>query len=40
VNRGASEGDLIEVTGDLRPGDMVVRRGTDEIREGAPLGRK
>jgi multidrug efflux pump subunit AcrA (membrane-fusion protein) len=40
VNRGASEGDLIEVTGDLHPGDMVVRRGTDEIREGAPLGRK
>jgi RND family efflux transporter MFP subunit len=40
VNRGAAEGDLVEVTGDLRPGDMVVRRGTDEIREGAPLGRK
>lgn len=39
VKKGASEGDLVEVTGNLRPGDMVVRRATDEIREGAPVGR-
>lgn len=37
VKKGAAEGDLIEVMGALRAGDMVVRRGTDEIRPGAPL---
>jgi hypothetical protein len=28
---------LIEVMGGLQPGDMVVRRATDELREGAPI---
>lgn len=37
VKKGAAEGDLIEVIGDLQPGDKVVRRGTDELREGAPI---
>jgi hypothetical protein len=37
VKKGAAEGDLIEVIGNLRPGDMVVRRATDEIRDGTPL---
>jgi hypothetical protein len=37
VRKGAAEGDLIEVLGDLKPGEMVVRRATDEIRDGAPL---
>ncbi|HMF79591.1 MAG TPA: efflux RND transporter periplasmic adaptor subunit [Bryobacteraceae bacterium] len=37
VVKGASDGDSIEVSGNLRAGDMVVRRATDEIREGAPL---
>lgn len=37
VVKGAAEGDSIEVSGNLRAGDMVVRRATDEIREGAPL---
>jgi membrane fusion protein (multidrug efflux system) len=37
VRKGAAEGDLIEVAGDLKAGDMVVRRGTDELREGALL---
>ena len=37
VKKGAADGDLIEVIGNLRPGDMVVRRATDEIRDGAPL---
>ena len=37
VKKGAAEGDLIEVIGNLRPGDMVVRRATDEVREGAAL---
>src|ERR1039458_1635796 len=37
VRKGAAEGDLIEVLGDLKSGEMVVRRATDEIRDGAPL---
>jgi len=37
VKRSAPEGDLIEVTGALHAGDLVVRRATDELREGAPL---
>jgi membrane fusion protein (multidrug efflux system) len=34
VGKGNPEGDLIAVAGDLKPGDMVVRRANDEIREG------
>ena len=37
VQAGATDGDLVEVQGNLRPGDQVVRRATDELREGAPL---
>jgi multidrug efflux pump subunit AcrA (membrane-fusion protein) len=37
VKKGAAEGDLVEVIGSLHPGDMVVRRATDETRDGAPL---
>lgn len=37
VKKGAAEGDLIEVVGALHAGDMVVRRGTDEIRPGAAI---
>jgi hypothetical protein len=37
VVKGNPDGDLIEVAGNLRAGDLVVRRATDEIREGAPL---
>ena len=37
VKKGAAEGDLVEVIGNLKPGDLVVRRATDEIREGAAL---
>lgn len=40
VKKGAADGDLIEVMGDLKPGDLVVRRGTDEIHAGAPLAAK
>ena len=32
--KGAAEGELVEVSGDLKAGDKVVRRGTDELREG------
>jgi RND family efflux transporter MFP subunit len=35
VKKGAPEGDLIEVMGNLHAGDRVVRRGSDELREGA-----
>jgi RND family efflux transporter MFP subunit len=34
VSRGARVGDLIEVFGALKDGDTIVRRGTDELREG------
>ncbi len=37
VGRGARVGDLIEVFGALKDGDTIVRRGTDEIREGAKV---
>jgi len=37
VSKGASDGDLVEVRGDLQTGDKVVRRATDEIREGTSL---
>jgi RND family efflux transporter MFP subunit len=37
VAKGAADGDLLEVSGNLQPGQMVVRRATDEIREGTTL---
>jgi membrane fusion protein (multidrug efflux system) len=37
VSKGAAEGDLVEVIGNLKAGEKVVRRATDEIREGMPL---
>jgi membrane fusion protein, multidrug efflux system len=37
VRKGATDGDLVEVSGNLKAGDMVVRRATDELREGAPI---
>jgi RND family efflux transporter MFP subunit len=37
VGKGAADGDLIEISGSLQAGDLVVRRATDEIREGTPL---
>jgi RND family efflux transporter MFP subunit len=39
VKKGQPDGDLIEVSGNLQPGDRVVKRGTDELREGAPVGK-
>ena len=35
VSRGAADGDEVEVFGPLQAGDQVVRRATDELREGA-----
>lgn len=37
VTRGATVDDLVEVFGTLNPGDEIVRRGTDEIREETSL---
>lgn len=37
VKKGAADGESIEVMGNLQPGDMVVRRATDEMRDGATL---
>jgi RND family efflux transporter MFP subunit len=37
VRRGELNGDVIEVFGDLRAGDDVVRRGNDEIRSGSKV---
>jgi len=34
VKTGLTVGALIEIFGDLRPGDEVARRGTDELRPG------
>ena len=40
VGRGARVGELIEVFGPLQQGDRVVRRGSDELREGTKLAQK
>jgi RND family efflux transporter MFP subunit len=40
VKKGAADGDLIEVSGNLKAGDKVVRRSTDELREGTAIGGK
>ena len=37
VRRGPPEGDLIEVYGPLEDGDLILRRASDEIREGTHL---
>ena len=37
VRKGVSDGDLVEVMGDLKAGDKVLRRATDEIRPGAAV---
>jgi RND family efflux transporter MFP subunit len=37
VKKGVAEGDLVEVIGNLKAGEMVVRRATDEMRDGAPV---
>ena len=34
VKKGPAQGDLIEIVGPVKEGDTVLRRGTDEIREG------
>ena len=34
VKTGVYQGDLVEVFGDLHPGDLVAVRGSDEIQSG------
>jgi membrane fusion protein (multidrug efflux system) len=38
VRKGTGDGDLVEVAGDLKAGDLVVQRANDEIREGDAIG--
>ena len=40
MKKGAADGDLVEVMGNLKAGDRVVKRGSDEIREGANYRRR
>jgi RND family efflux transporter MFP subunit len=40
VRTGPADGDLIEIFGNLHAGDLVVRRATDQIRDGTPLSTK
>jgi len=37
VKTGLSSGKLIEVFGDLAPGDEIAARGTDEVRSGTQV---
>jgi len=37
VTRGPVMGDLVEVYGPLQQGDLIVRRGSDEVREGSTV---
>jgi len=37
VKKGVIEGDLVEVIGNLKAADKVVRRATDEVRDGTPI---
>jgi RND family efflux transporter MFP subunit len=37
VHKGPTIGNLVEVQGDLKPGDQIVDHATDEIREGSEL---
>jgi len=37
VKKGVTDGDLVEIIGNLKAGDKVLRQATDEIREGTPI---
>src|SRR5262249_52769482 len=34
VKRGPAQGDLVEIVGPVKQGDVILRRGSEEIREG------
>jgi membrane fusion protein, multidrug efflux system len=37
VRKGTADGDLVQVFGDLKPGELILRRATDETRPGTAL---
>jgi RND family efflux transporter MFP subunit len=37
VSKGSADGDLVQIFGSLQVGDLVVKRATDEIREGVTI---
>ena len=37
VRKGPTSGEEVAVQGPLTPGELVIKRATDEIREGTPL---
>ncbi len=37
VQRGATQGDLVEVFGALQAGDLVAKRGSEELRNGTKV---
>jgi hypothetical protein len=37
VREGEADGDLVEVKGNLKAGERVVQRGSDEIHDGSRL---
>jgi multidrug efflux pump subunit AcrA (membrane-fusion protein) len=37
VKTGLATGPLVEVYGDLKPGEEIAVRGTDEVRDGVPV---
>ena len=37
VKTGLASGPLVEVFGDLKPGDEIAARGTDELKAGASV---
>jgi multidrug efflux pump subunit AcrA (membrane-fusion protein) len=40
VRRGTPSGELVEVFGNLKPGDRILERATDEIRPGTRIAAK
>ena len=40
VKRGLDMGNLVEITGNIKEGDMVILRGTDEYEDGTPVNTK
>jgi RND family efflux transporter MFP subunit len=37
VKKGPSAGDLLEIYGDVKPGDAIVKKANEEIRDGSPV---
>jgi len=37
VKKGPSAGDLLEIYGDVKPGDTIVKKANEEIRDGSPV---